>query len=173
MTMMIMREYFSRSLDYLQVKCATNTKYKYNNTRRQIPKIENYKNTTGGRTKFFSGLLIDQPSVQRAGKAKLGQLHLQNQYLHQLLTLVSIFKLGGMRHRWLRWVLETFTTADCSVQPMIWQWYCRYAIWSTISTETFIFPDEIQSHIICRNCVIQQKMANQNPLCDTAHRILF
>ena len=70
-------------------------KYKNTITKIQIQKkkykktIQNtkFKNKWWGK-KFFSGLLIDQSSVRGAGKAKLGQLHLQNQY-QQMITSKS------------------------------------------------------------------------------------
>ena len=106
-------------------------------------------------------------------KAKLGQLHLQNQYLHQLiasemLTLASISKpyqeCDGDSDEF-RKLLQLTAAADTTVILQI-----SHSI-NNRSTETFIFPDEIQSHVIYRNCVIRQKMANKNPLCDYAHHI--
>ena len=127
----------------------------------------------GGEKKFFSGLLIDKWSVcigPVVGKDKQGQLHLENQHLHQMIDddrsniVVSrdILVQPGMPP-WLWGVLHSFTTSRLNADIA--------AIWSS---DYISWWNTIPSTSVQCNSMIQRKLANPNKSkCETACKSCF
>ena len=174
---------FSGLLEYKNTKIqkykhTQKTKYKKNfkkiqKTKKIDKRIQKHK---WRGNKFVSSLLIDQSSVQRAD---IGQKKARPN-LDSFICKINICTNWSPPKCWhwrvflnqqecdgdsdeSRKLLQLTAAADTTVILQISH--------SINNRSTFIFPDEIQSHVIYRNCVIWQKMANKNPLCDYAHHI--